>query len=154
MRSLTLLTLLLLATASLATEDTEENRLREVERYLEYVPVAELMAEMTDSMSRTLPLDQQAFLRKVMNEYFDVELLTETMKDAMVRNFTLEEISALADFYEQPVAKSAMRKSSLLMGEIMPIIQREAERAVQAAMADQEDDGHAGHAHEHDNAAE
>ena len=140
MRFLILLTLLL-ASASPATEDTEENRLKEVERYLSYVPVADLMSEMTDSMSRTMPLDQQAFLRKVMNEYFDVELLTETMKDAMVRNFTLEEIRALADFYEQPVAKSAMKKSSLLMGEIMPIIQREAERAVQAALKDQESAG-------------
>ena len=138
MRTLTLLALFLLASTALATEDTEENRLKEVDRYLGYVPVAELMSDITESMSATLPLDQQAFLRKVMDEYFDVELLTETMKDAMVRNFTLEEIRALADFYEQPVAKSAMKKSSLMMGEIMPVIQREAERAVQAAMADQE----------------
>ena len=138
MRTLTLLALFLLASTALATEDTEENRLKEVERYLSFVPVAEMMQEMTDNMSSTLPLDEQRFLRKVMSEYFDLELLTETMKDAMVRNFTLEEIRALADFYEQPVAKSAMKKSSLMMGEIMPVIQREAERAVQAAIADQE----------------
>lgn len=136
MRSLTLL-MLLLASTALAIEDTEENRLKEVERYLSYVPAAEMMSEMVDSMSMTMPLDQQEFLRKVMKEYFNVELLTEAMRDAMVRNFTLEEITALADFYEQPVAKSAMRKSSLLMGEIMPIIQREADRAVQAALADE-----------------
>ena len=138
MRILVLLALVMLSSTALATEDTEENRIKEVDRYLSFVPVAELMSDITDSMSKTLPLDQQAFLRKVMIEYFDLELLTETMKDAMVRNFTLEEIRALADFYEQPVAKSAMKKSSLMMGEIMPVIQREAERAVQAALADQE----------------
>ncbi len=137
MRTLTLLALLLACTA-FATEDTEENRVKEVERYLNLVPVAEMMSDITDSMSSTLPLDQQAFLRKVMQEHFDVDLLTETMKDAMVRNFTLEEIRALADFYEQPVAKSAMEKSTRMMGEIMPVIQREAERAVQAALAQQE----------------
>ncbi|MDJ0760140.1 MAG: DUF2059 domain-containing protein [Woeseiaceae bacterium] len=137
MRTLTLLALLLACTA-FATEDTEENRVKEVERYLNLVPVAEMMSDITDSMSSTLPLDQQALLRKVMQEHFDVDLLTETMKDAMVRNFTLEEIRALADFYEQPVAKSAMEKSTRMMGEIMPVIQREAERAVQAALAQQE----------------
>ncbi len=138
MRTLTLLALLLLTSPALADEDTQENRAKEVERYLTLVPVTELMQDMTDSMASTLPLDQQAFLRTVMTEYFDLELLTDTMKDSMVRNFTVAEIRALADFYEQPVAKSAMKKSSLMMAEIMPVIQREAERAVQAALFDQQ----------------
>ena len=62
----------------------------------------------------------------------------ETMMDAMVREMTLEEIRALADFYEQPIAKSAMRKSSLILSELMPVIRREAQRAAQAAFEAQQ----------------
>ena len=47
------------------------------------------------------------------------------MTDAMVKNFTTEELKALADFYGSPVGKSAMQKFGAYMADIMSLVQAE-----------------------------
>jgi hypothetical protein len=57
----------------------------------------------------------------------------------MVKHFSIAELTALADFYELPVAKTAMLKMGVYMAEIMPVIQAEMLRAageVQLAQAE------------------
>ena len=51
------------------------------------------------------------------------------MTDAMVKNFTTEELKALADFYGSPVGKSAMQKFGAYMADIMPVMQAEIMKA-------------------------
>ena len=138
MHRTTLLALLLLTGTALATEDTEENRRNEVERYFSAFPVDQLISELTESRMQTMPPGQKEFFKQVMKDHFNVDLINQTMKDAMVREMTVEEISALADFYEQPVAKSALRKSSFILSELMPVIRAEAQRAAQAALVEQQ----------------
>jgi len=51
------------------------------------------------------------------------------MKESMVKNFTADELKALADFYGSPVGKSAMKKFGAYMADVMPSIQAEVEKA-------------------------
>jgi hypothetical protein len=59
----------------------------------------------------------------------DVPALTKAMTDAMVKNFTTEELKALADFYGSPVGKSAMQKFGAYMTDLMPTMQAEIMKA-------------------------
>jgi len=43
----------------------------------------------------------------------------------MVKNFTTDELKALADFYGSSVGKSAMQKFGAYMADIMPAMQAE-----------------------------
>jgi Uncharacterized protein conserved in bacteria (DUF2059) len=59
----------------------------------------------------------------------DIAALSKAMTDAMVKNFTTEELKALADFYGSPVGKSAMQKFGAYMADIMPVVQAEIMKA-------------------------
>jgi hypothetical protein len=60
-----------------------------------------------------------------MATQLDIAALTKAMMDAVVKNFTTDELKALADFYGSPVGKSAMQKFGTYMADIMPAIQAE-----------------------------
>jgi hypothetical protein len=51
------------------------------------------------------------------------------MLNAMVKNFTADELNALADFYGSPVGKSAMAKFPGYLGDVMPGLLAEMRRA-------------------------
>jgi len=83
----------------LGATDTPETRRNEAERYLQANPPKALFADMADKMAANLPPDQREQFKRVMTTQLDVAALTKAMTDAMVKNFTTEELKALADFY-------------------------------------------------------
>ena len=93
-----------------STTDTPETRRREAERYLQVSPPKALFEDMADKMAANLPPDQREQFKRVMTTQLDIAALTKAMTDAMVKNFTTDELKALADFYGSPVGKSAMQK--------------------------------------------
>ena len=105
--------------------DTPETRRKEAERYLQVSPPKALFEDMADKMAETLPADQREQFKKVMTTQVDIAALSKAMIDAMVKNFTTEELKALADFYGSPVGKSAMQKFGAYMADVMPAIQAE-----------------------------
>src|SRR5713101_9801127 len=105
--------------------DTPETRRREAERYLQVSPPKALFEDMADKMAANLPPDQREQFKKVMTTQVDIAALSKAMTDAMVKNFTTEELKALADFYGSPVGKSAMQKFGAYMADIMPAVQAE-----------------------------
>jgi hypothetical protein len=105
--------------------DTPETRRREAERYLQVSPPKALFEDMADKMAASLPADQREQFKKVMTTEVDIAALSKAMTDAMVKNFTTEELKALADFYGSPVGKSAMKKFGAYMADIMPVMQAE-----------------------------
>jgi hypothetical protein len=109
--------------------DTPETRRKEAERYLQVSPPKALFEDMADKMAGTLPADQREQFRKVMTTQVDIPALSKAMVDAMVKNFTTEELKALADFYGSPVGKSAMQKFGAYMADIMPVVQAEIMKA-------------------------
>jgi hypothetical protein len=80
-------------------------------------------------MAETMPADQREQFKKLMTTQVDIAALSKAMIDAMVKNFTTEELKALADFYGSPVGKSAMKKFGAYMADIMPVVQAEIMKA-------------------------
>ena len=105
--------------------DTPETRRREAERYLRVSPPKALFEDMADKMAANLPPDQREQFKRVMTTQLDIAALTKAMTDAMVKDFTTDELKALADFYGSPVGKSAMQKFGTYMADIMPVMQAE-----------------------------
>src|SRR5438067_785730 len=105
--------------------DTPETRRREAERYLQVSSPKALFEDMADKMGANLPADQREQFKRVMTTQLDIAALTKAMMDAMVKNFTTDELKALADFYGSPVGKSAMKKFGTYMADIMPVMQAE-----------------------------
>ena len=109
--------------------DTPETRRKEAERYLQVSPPKALFEDMADKMAANIPADQRDQFKKLMTTEVDVAALSKAMIDAMVKNFTTEELKALADFYGSPVGKSAMKKFGAYMADIMPVVQAEIMKA-------------------------
>ena len=109
--------------------DTPETRRKEAERYIQVSPPKALFEDMADKMAANLPADQREQFKKVMTTQLDIAALSKAMTDAMVKNFTTDELKALADFYGSPVGKSAMQKFGAYMADIMPVVQAEIMKA-------------------------
>jgi hypothetical protein len=109
--------------------DTPETRRKEAERYLQVSPPKALFEDMADKMAANLPADQRDQFKKLMTTQVDIAALSKAMTDAMVKNFTTDELKALADFYGSPVGKSAMQKFGAYMADIMPVVQAEIMKA-------------------------
>ncbi len=105
--------------------DTPETRRKEAERYIQVSPPKALF----EDMAANLPADQREQFKKIMTTQVDIAALSKAMIDAMVKNFTTDELKALADFYGSPVGKSAMQKFGAYMADIMPVVQAEIMKA-------------------------
>lgn len=116
-----------------AIEDTPANRQKQAERYLMVVPPKDLMAEMAEQIVKSAPPEQRETLHAVLTQQLDMDALIKAMMDAMVKHFTADEMSALADFYSSPHGKSAMKKMGVYMAELMPVMQKEIIRVVTKA---------------------
>src|SRR6266545_4402527 len=92
---LTVLTLCISCTFVLGATDTPETRRHEAERYLQATPPKALFEDMADKMAANLPPDQRDQFKKLMTSQLDIGALTKAMIDAMVKNFTTEELKAL-----------------------------------------------------------
>jgi len=123
--ALAVVTLFASSALVISAPDTPETRRREAERYLQVSPPKALFEDMADKMGANLPSDQREQFKRVMTTQLDIAALTKAMIDSMVKNFTTDELKALADFYGSPVGKSAMQKFGAYMADIMPVMQAE-----------------------------
>ena len=127
--ALAVLTLCTSSTFVLGAADTPETRRREAERYLQATPPKAMFEDMADKMAANLPPAEREKFKQTLTSQLDVPALTKAMTDAMVKNFTTEELKALADFYGSPVGKSAMQKFGAYMTDLMPTMQAEIMKA-------------------------
>lgn len=122
---------LLLASQAFCLQDTVANRKAQTERYLKAVPPAELFKEMADKMAVQVPQEDREQFKATMTKNLNVKAITKAMTDAMVKHFTADELSALANFYGSPVGKSAMKKFPNYMADVMPTLQEELGKAME-----------------------
>lgn len=123
--SVLLITLFASSAFVVSATDTPETRRREAERYLQANPPKALFEDMADKMAANLPPDQRQQFKRMMTADLDIAAVSKAMTDAMVKNFTAEELKALADFYGSPIGKSAMQKFGTYMADLMPVLQAE-----------------------------
>jgi hypothetical protein len=122
----------LLTLPAIALEDTPANRQREADRYLLASPPREMMASITEEMAKTMPSDQRAPFQSLL-ALVDIDAVTQVMRQAMIKNFSADELKALADFYGSPAGKSAMKNFSKYMVDVMPGLEVEVMKAMTKA---------------------
>jgi hypothetical protein len=121
-----------------ALEDTTENRRIEAERYIVAADTKQMLSSMADGLAMNMKPEDRDGFRQMMTKFVNIDVINNASLESMVKHFTIDELSALADFYDLPVAKTAMLKMGVYMAEIMPVIQAEMLRAageVQLAQA-------------------
>jgi hypothetical protein len=123
------LTLLISCSFVLSATDTPETRRREAERYLQASPPKAMFEDVAEKMAANLPADQRDQFKRLMTTQLDIPASSKAMMDAMVKNFTTDELKALADFYGSPIGKSAMQKFGAYMADVMPVVQGEIMKA-------------------------
>lgn len=132
-RAMSVLAVVLWVSVAVALEDSPANREAQADRYLKATPPAEMFKDLADQMSRQMPPEQRKLFVDLMTRHLDIESVTKVMKASLVKHFTAEELSALADFYGSAVGKAAMKKMGVYMADVMPGIQVEMARAQQRA---------------------
>jgi len=119
----------LTAAPALALDDTPANRAEQADNYLRAVPPQSLLKEMTTKIAATMPESQRDAFITLMTKNMDISALTDLMRDSMIKNFTADELKALADFYGSPVGKSAVAKMGNYMADAMPRLVVELQKA-------------------------
>lgn len=118
-----------------ALEDSPANRATEASRYLAATPPTEMFADMAANMSKNMPEAQRQPFIDTLTKNLDIAELSKAMKASMIKNFTADELKALADFYSSPEGKSSMKKMGIYMADLMPVIQAEVQKAMQKSQA-------------------
>ena len=95
------------------------------DRLLEVQAPKEMLEDIAGKISVSLPPSQRQAYVDAMTEPAFVERFNGAARDALAKHFTLEELDALAEFYQRPVARSAMAKMGDYMASLMPFIQTE-----------------------------
>jgi len=117
-------------------EDTPQNREQEANRYLQANPPEAVVADIAKRMAAGLPEEQRAAFLAAMQKDVNQGAIKSAAQAALVKVFTADELRALADFYTQPVTKSAMAKMGSYTSDLMPTIIKEVRAA--AVKAEQE----------------
>ena len=129
MRRLILLCLVL-TPAVFALEDSPATRAAEAQRYLAVYSPQELMPEMIKPIADNLPAEVREKFIKTMTVDLDYTAINAAMKASLVKHFTADELKALADFYNSPAGKSGIKKTPLLMADLMPVMQAEMGKSI------------------------
>jgi len=98
------------------------------------------MYDMAEKMSANIPAEQRDIFKAMLTKNFDIGALTAIMRVAMVKHFSADELSALADFYGSPVGRSAISKLGPYMAEVMPAVQAEMVNAMQKTQVELSDE--------------
>jgi hypothetical protein len=126
---------LLLASACIGipaqAQDTMDTRQVAMQRYLRAVPMAKVMEDTYAEMAKQVPPEKRTEFIAAMRKVVRVDKIEEIAKRSMLKTFTTDELNALADFYSSKDGASAMKKLGVYMGDIMPPLMQEIERAVQ-----------------------
>jgi hypothetical protein len=122
--------------APASLEDTPENRSAQIERYFASTPPEALVKDMLSKMTARMPDDKRTVFVERITAHLDMPKMRTIMHDAMSKNFTADELRALADFYGSALGKSVMAKFGTYMQEAMPQIQQEFIAAAGKAQAE------------------
>lgn len=130
---------LLLASACIGipaqAQDTMDTRQVGMQRYLRAVPMAKVMEDSYAEMAKQVPPEKRTEFIAAMRKVVRVDKIEEIAKRSMLKTFTTDGLNALADFYSSKDGASAMKKLGVYMGDIMPPLMQEIERAVQELQA-------------------
>ena len=114
-----------LAVEGVRAEQPSPEVVAAADRLLKVQAPKEMLEDIAGKLSVSLPPAQQQAYIDAMTEPAFVERFTAAARDALAKHFTVEELDALSEFYQRPVARSAMAKMGDYMASLMPFIQAE-----------------------------
>ncbi len=117
--------------SAVSAQDSSADRQAAAARYMSVVPMSKMLEDSFAELAKQLPEDKRAGFIAKMRQTVRADALERIALDSMVKTFTTDELNALADFYGSKPGRSAMQKFGIYMGQVMPAIQAEIQRAVQ-----------------------
>jgi len=135
-----LLALILPLGSAAQSPDTPAARRDAALKYLAAVPsdaVSDAVVdEMIDAVAKQMPAARRDEFVRLMKKVTQLDKIKALTLEGMVKHFTVAEIDALTSFYSSAAGKAIMKKFGVYMGEILPGIQAEVLRALQAVRAE------------------
>lgn len=108
------------AAPQVAAPAMDPARVRAADRLMQVQSPRHLMQDMAVKMAAQMdPAVRDSFMAMMRDERL-LATITQITRESLARNFTAEELNALADFYSQPIARSAMSKMDTYMADIAP----------------------------------
>lgn len=129
-RLLAFLTLALFSAASIASDDTLAKRQEAAARITEASMGDSMLRDIAESMAMNLQPEERPWFMELMTSQVDFTSINEALEEKLVERLSMEELTVLAEFYEQPVATAALKKVAISTAEIVPMINAEVMRAV------------------------
>ena len=120
------------AFASDVLSDTPENRAKVVDEYLRAIPVKNLLDDMTEKLAATVPENNREAFKSMLTKHFDLDALVAAEKQSLAKIFTVGELRAMIAYQSTPEGKSSMKKMGAYIADLMPVVQAELVKAVQA----------------------
>jgi len=120
------------AFASDVLSDTPENRAKVIDEYLRAIPVKDLLDDMTEKLAATVPENNREAFKSMLTKHFDLDALVAAEKQSLAKIFTVGELRAMMAYQSTPEGKSSMKKMSAYIADLMPVVQAELVKAVQA----------------------
>jgi hypothetical protein len=99
-------------------------------RYWQTVDVDKLMDASLRAGVAMLPEDKQDKALALAKAHIHFEDLAAVTMAALVKNFTTDELNAMADFYGSDEGRSILAKFPKYMAEVMPAILAEVKRSL------------------------
>jgi hypothetical protein len=112
--------------------DNQENRTMLAKRYLEIMPPKDLLHGVASRVSQSLPEKDRKTFTDIMESPAMEKEAHRLLLDGLVKNFTTGELNAMVTFYGSPDGQSSLKKFGPLMGEVMPKIQQEVKKGLEA----------------------
>lgn len=110
--------------------DTPETRMEAAKKYYSTVDINKLVDQTLRSSVANLPEDKQAEAFALAKAHFHLADLTAVTIQALVKNFTTNELNAMANFYGSAEGQSILAKYPTYLAEVMPAVLAEVKRAV------------------------
>ena len=118
--------------------DTYGNRMAAAERYLQTVSMKDMIHNMIIESAKNVPEEYRSIYVQLMIKHINVPILERAAIASMTKNFNVEELDALANFYGSKVGQSAMGKFGAYMGDLMPTLQQEMTKSQEAIRSELE----------------
>jgi hypothetical protein len=132
--SLLLLAMTVNVTTAFAQETpdpaTFEQRLELAKKMHEFRPVKEQVDKAIDAYVSNMPQEQQEDFRTALTTALNYDALEKLSVDAMTETYTLEELTAMVDYYGKPEARSASDKYDVYAGKVYPEIGKMLDKAI------------------------
>jgi hypothetical protein len=112
--------------------DNPENRTAAAERYLKAMPPKDMLQGLAARVSPNLPEKERKGFEEIMQSAELEKTVSRITMEGLVKNFTVGELNAMTAFYGSPEGQSASKKFGPYMMGIMPQIQQEVKKAMDA----------------------